>query len=195
MPEYDFGLTILTAGDNTLVGEIRDIVTVELIRAAEKLVWKHVDQNYCNHYVATDPSLNSSVDFVSSSATGLVMSKFISNGTNVLEALEAFLGPYGGVAWDESWRAQLVPTLLFKNETAQRGEIWRVVFQEQRDEEKEMGVWDDFCNTDVDTLMYAGLPMNEVVFWHEEDLVELPAWRVTMGKSTTKGKQHLVVQP
>ena len=33
---------------------------------------------------------------------------------------------------------------------------------------KEGGVWDDFCITDVDFLMYDGRPFGEVVFWGAE---------------------------
>lgn len=32
---------------------------------------------------------------------------------------------------------------------------------------------------DVDPATYAGVPLNEVVFWHEQGLVELPAWSLT----------------
>ncbi|CBX90575.1 predicted protein [Plenodomus lingam JN3] len=47
-------------------------------------------------------------------------------------------------------------------------------------------VWDGFCVEDVDRPLYAGLPVNEVVFWDRGDAgvfgeVELPGFRlVTM---------------
>jgi len=191
MPEYGLGVTILTAGDDGLVQEIREIVTVELVQAAEKLVWKHIDRGYTGTYIARNTSLNSSLEVMSSSAAGLVVESFVSNGTDVFEALRAFLGPDAGIEWGKPWRAQLVPTLLYKNETSQQGEIWRLLFVPGRQFESGT-VWDEFCTTDVDGLLYACLPLNEVVFWHDEGVVELPAWRVAMRK--TGGKEKLVVQ-
>ena len=38
--------------------------------------------------------------------------------------------------------------------------------------------WDEYCPTDVDIALYAGLPVNEVVFWHGEGILELPAWKL-----------------
>lgn len=92
------------------------------------------------------------------------------------------------------WHAQLVPTLLFKNETSQDGEIWRLLAVRERDGQ-DQGIWEEFCPTDVDSLSYAGLPFNEIVFWREEGLIELPAWRVTMKPTGIKEHEHrLVVQ-
>jgi len=193
MPDYGLGLTILTAGDSSLVHKIQEMVTVDIVQAAEDLIWKEIGEAYTGSYVATNASLNSSIELVSSSSKGLYLQSFISNGTDVWEALAAFFGPYGGAGLDEPWRAQIIPTLLYKDEEAQQGEIWRVVVAPERQEE--MSPWDEFCNTDVDGLMYAGLPLNEVVFWHEEGVVELPAWRVTMKRKESDGTaQRLVLQ-
>ena len=47
----------------------------------------------------------------------------------------------------------------------------------------ERGVWDDFCIANMEYVDYGGLPFNEVVFWGEEGVLELPAWRVKLSKS------------
>ena len=45
-------------------------------------------------------------------------------------------------------------------------------------------MWDDFCITNVDQATYAEIPINEMVFWSDDDgeisKVELPAFRVTL---------------
>ena len=72
-----------------------------------------------------------------------------------------------------------MPTLLFKNESTQQGELWRMrgVYDRTgitRD------IWDEFCPPDVDVYLYDGLPISEIVFWHEQGIVELPAWKMRL---------------
>ena len=73
----------------------------------------------------------------------------------------------------------------------------------QREEGVDRGVWDEFCSTNVDLLLYAGLPLNEVVFWFGDGgrvgSVELTGWRVEMRRNEEKNEdeeveEHLVVQ-
>ncbi|EMC99508.1 hypothetical protein BAUCODRAFT_64065 [Baudoinia panamericana UAMH 10762] len=189
MPEYGLGLTVLIAGSNTLLKEIQEIVTVELVREAEAVIWKDVQKTYSGNYVSTNTSLNSSIELAARPSTGLVLQSFISNGTDVFQTL---LQQYAEALDVKRWHAQLVPTLLYKNEAEQKGEIWRLLVVAERTGEG--AVWDEFCNTDVDPISYAGLPVNEFVFWHEEQRLELPAWRVSMKRSTADTAERLVVQ-
>jgi hypothetical protein len=191
MPEYGLGLTILTAGTDSLLGKVQEAVTVPLIQAAETLIWDSVNETYAGTYVAIDHDLNSTLTLAVTPEKGLHLTNFISNSTDVFQT---FLPIWAGALLAKSWHAGLVPTLLFKNETAQQGEIWRMdVFSERTGDE---GVWADFCNTDLDPASYAGKPINEIVFWHEHDVVELPAWRVKMKRVTGGGNSHdgLLVQ-
>lgn len=192
MPEYGLGLTILIGGSSELLNDIQEAVTVELIRAAESLMWKNVDKTYSGTYVATNTSLISSLELVSSPSTGLILKSFISNGTDVFASL---LARWAGATDDEPWHAQLIPTLLYKNETTQQGEIWRLLVVPERQEGVETPIWDDFCITDVDAVSYAGLPINEIVFRHDEDIVEMPAWHVSLKRiGEGRGVEKLVVQ-
>ncbi|KAK5108442.1 hypothetical protein LTR62_008329 [Meristemomyces frigidus] len=190
MPEYGLALTILVGGSNAILDRIQEAVTIPLVRAAETATWKAMDEEYAGTYTAIEPSgLNSSLTLTASESTGLTLTSFISNSTDVFATL---LPIYAGVHGDESWRAQLVPTLLYKNETTQQGEIWRLLVVPERTGKAK--VWDEFCNTDVDVASYAGLPINEVVFWHGEQVVELPAWRVKLKRTEGEGRPGLVVQ-
>jgi hypothetical protein len=162
---------------------------VGLIQAAEAAMWDHVDKIYTGNLTAT----NSSLSLESSPQNGLAISKFISNGTDVLQTV---LPQSLGAEMDTrgtSWHAQLTPTLLFKNESSQQGEIWRIVIVQER-KENGRGLFEDFCLTDLDTVSYASLPLNEVVFWHEEGLVELPAFKVTFKAVETDEVEHADVR-
>lgn len=46
----------------------------------------------------------------------------------------------------------------------------------------EENIWDDHCTTDVDVLLYAAQPVTKVVFWHEDGVLELPAYQVKLKK-------------
>ncbi|KAF7191367.1 putative hydrolase M10 [Pseudocercospora fuligena] len=194
LEEYGIGITFLVAGEVSLLNELVNIITVELVRAMEVAIWESVRQNYSGSYVSTEASLNSSLSLDVSSSKGLHLTGFISNGTDVFNSV---LPSWGIETLDEerSWYAQLVPTLLYKNETEQNGEIWRVLIVPERLPEDEENVWSSFCPTDVDTLLYAGKAINEVVFWsgRGEKILELPAWNVSLGASKTRSM--LLVQP
>ena len=85
------------------------------------------------------------------------------------------------------WHAQLVPTLLYRNQTSLKGELWRSLIVIDRLSGDKDDVWDDFCITDIDQAKYAEVPINEMVFWSDEDgkiaELELPAFRVTLKRS------------
>lgn len=196
MPEYGLSLVILIGGNNRLLDEIQNVVTVELIRAAEDVIWHDVEAKYTGTYTAIDHSLNSSLSLTASAAQGLILSSFISNSSDVFQTLLPLLA--NEIIGEEGhWRVQLTPTLLYKNQSAQSGQIWRMqMLANWPDEVEERPVWDDVCSTDVDPLSYAGLPLTEVVFWHQEGVVELPAWKVKMKRSerSVQDGKGLVVQ-
>lgn len=190
LPEYDLGVTILVAGNFTLLDQLQEIVLTGLIQAAEAAVWAHVATVYDRDTVATNSSLNSSLSLRSTPEHGLIISKFISNGTDMLadvipQVLARYLDPK-----ESAWHAQLVPTLLYKNESTKQGEIWRLLVVEERTKAKSAyGLFDDYCLTDVDTTSYGSFPFNEVVFWHDEGLVELPAFQVHFKAAADRGTE------
>jgi hypothetical protein len=112
------------------------------------------------------------------------VTQFISNGTDVLASpLPSFSSPETAF---RPWHAQVVPTSLYRNQTALNGELWRslIIIDRLSDEDD---VWDDFCITDVDQATYAEVPINEMVFWSDDNgkiiEVELPAFRVSLKRT------------
>lgn len=179
LPDYDLGITILLAGPPAFFQKMLEIVTVQVVRAAEQLSIQQLQRRYAGTFVSPDPSLNSSMTLVADDR-GLVVESFVSNSSDVLNfALPKLMG----ASRNGSWYAQLVPTLLYRDEKAQEGELWRLVTTAERTE-KEQDIWDDACLTDMDSLSYAGLPFNEAVFWRGRtglfDDIHLTAFRANL---------------
>jgi hypothetical protein len=113
---------------------------------------------------------------------GLVVERFISNGTDVLANVPRMTST--------PWYAQLVPTLLYQDEENQRGELWRMVAYDERGEEGG-SIWDDYCGANIDWPVYADISTNEFVFWDKKKdgkfgKLELSAYRANM----TRTEEH-----
>ncbi|KAF2660796.1 beta-lactamase/transpeptidase-like protein [Lophiostoma macrostomum CBS 122681] len=190
VPQYDIGITILVAGPSQAFLQIFDTVAVEVVRAAEEVAIRQLQQRYAGTYVSGDPNLNSSLT-LTADHRGLVVEEFISNSTDVLNSP---LLPAAGAPSDKPWFLQLTPTLLYRNETEQEGERWRFYIAEER-LEGEGKVLDDFCAANVDMASYGGQPINEIVFWRSEGNVfksaELSAFRVTLSRHDSDKHAHL----
>ncbi|KIW02256.1 uncharacterized protein PV09_06408 [Verruconis gallopava] len=193
MEEYGLGITVLVGGEAALLLEIVEIVTVDLVRAAEDAVWRRIASTYAGSFTAADSSVNSSLTLDSSASKGLHLKSFISNGTDVF----ATLFPIFVRDTSQAWYPQLTPTLLFEDEERKRGEIWRisVVHERPKDGVSKRNVWDDDCVADMDTVSYGGEPINKIIFWHEKKTLQLPAWNVTLrAPAATPNGAELVMQ-
>ncbi|KIX05029.1 uncharacterized protein Z518_05901 [Rhinocladiella mackenziei CBS 650.93] len=178
VPEYELGITILTAGDETFLEQIREIVTVPVIQAADKIAKRQVQDAYTGTFGAEN--INSSITLSYTEKQGLEISRWISNGTDVLGAI-----PIQFQMGTANFHLQVVPTLLFRDPANLNGELWRTAVTPERPEPKHAAVWDDLCLSDLDTMMYAGKPLNEIAFWDRDHRgkygkVELTAFRVSM---------------
>lgn len=192
LADYGLGATILVGGNSALLAELQEVVTVELVRAAEEVIWQEMQEIYTGHFIATEKSLNSSLSLAASPSKGLHLSSFISNGTDVLATLFPYFVDKELSGESKGWHAQLLPTLLYEDEKKQAGEIFRVLVVMERDGMSEnRPIWDDFCITDVDQVSYAGQPLNKLVYWHERREIELPAFNVTL---KAVAEEKLVVQ-
>jgi CubicO group peptidase (beta-lactamase class C family) len=185
VPEYELGVTLLTAGDSHFLDQVREIVTVPLIRAADEFARRRTRTTYAGLYVADGP-LNSSIE-LSYTDQSLEVVDWISNGTDMMSAL-----PVQFQLPQTKFHLQVIPTLLYRHEKQQQGELWRVVLMV----EQSNAVWDDFCMSDVDIRMYAGRPFNELVFWSKDaetggyDTVELTAFRVTLTRQNVTEEER-----
>lgn len=198
IPEYDLGITILVAGSQELLLEIQEIVSVVIVRVAEQIAVRQLQERYAGTYISTNSSLNSSMTLVADHR-GLILEEFVSNSTDVLNGkLMEKITPK-----DRPWYAQLVPTLLYHDAATQQGEEWRLLVVEERIQGKSR-IWDDFCVTDIEIPLYAGLPLNELVFWKQPESglfenLEVSAFRVNLtrvekGQSWSRKEQEVLGQ-
>jgi len=160
VPQYDLAFTLLLAGPPDFFHSLMETTTVNMVRAAEELTVSELVDRYAGRFVAADPNLNSSIVLVADHR-GLVVEQFISNSTDVLQSS---LMQYLGRPRDLSWYMQLVPTQLYRDQSAQKGELWRMQVTAERPH-GERDVWDDYCFTNTESMLYGGIPLNEVVFW------------------------------
>jgi hypothetical protein len=189
IPDYDIGFTTLIAGSSDISPKMMDAIGATIVRAAEEIAIQQLQERYAGTYASTHHDGNSTITFVAD-ARGLVMESFISNGTNILE--NAFY------ASAQPWYAQAVPTLLFSDEKKQKGEFWRVV----QINERSMGegsIWDDFCVSNIDTVLYSTFGFNELVFWDADDhekfgRVELTAFKLNLTRTQEPLDSHVLVR-
>jgi CubicO group peptidase (beta-lactamase class C family) len=181
VPEYDLGITILVTGKPGIFSKLLDAVGKTIVRAAEEVAIRQLQERYVGTYTSTNQTLNSTIT-LTADKRGLVVERFISNGTDVME---------GAFSVSSRTYVQLTPTLLYRDEKNQQGELWRMV-QSDTHSDTERSIWDDFCMTNVDEALYAGKGFNELVFWNAgEDgkfvEIELSAFRVNMTRSEERG--------
>lgn len=187
VPEFELGITILTAGNEDFLDPIREIVSISLIQAADKLVKRYIEETYTATYKSS--RINSSLELSYSQARGLEITTWISNNTDMLSVI-----PIQFQVPRENFHLQLVPTRLYRDQARLDGELWRISLVENKPpsqvsvSQKEP-LWEDFCTTDLDNMMYAGKPLNELVFLDPNQngrygTVELTAFRVTLTRDT-----------
>ena len=196
MPEFDLGVTILVANDRASpLYEILEKVTVPLIRGAEVIAQTNLKKQFTGTFASDE--VNSTITLSQDPSRGLHITSWVSNSTEMLEPVTFWMRQT--TVPPENYHLQLVPTLLYKDEPKQKGEIWRMVMVPGRpDKEAETGYWDDFCITDIDSIRYGGLPLNELVFWDEEhgepQQLEMPAFRITLSRQDSQEESHSQAQ-
>jgi hypothetical protein len=182
VPEFDLGFTILVAGESDIFPKILDAIGANIVRAAEEVAIRQLQERYVGTYTSTNQTLNSTITLIADSR-GLVVERFVSNGTDVLRS--------GFRRSSNPWYAQLTPTLLYRDEKNQRGELWRILQSNERTE-SEGSIWDDFCVANIDAPLYATVGFNELVFWDQGkdskfNKVELSAFQVNMTRTDERG--------
>jgi hypothetical protein len=187
VPEYGLGITILVAGKVDMLIKIQDAVGATIVRAAEAIAIRQLQERYAGTYASTNHTLNSTITLEADSR-GLVVTEFISNGTDALSfGLPGFMG-------SDHWYAQLVPTLLYRDEKEQEGELWRMQIAQERVGSQD-SIWDEFCINDADRPLYASVAYNEFALWDQKDgkfqTLELSAFRVNLTRTEKREEAYV----
>ena len=152
VPEYSIGFTFLVAGDGKALKWIEDQVLTMTIRGVEKIAREQTRRKYTGSYHAPSiTGINSSLALSFDESYGLVITAWISNGTDFLPKYASF--------YDEPGKAQLIPSRIKRGMT---GEVWRLTYVQPGWKPKSIV---DSCQlNDVDSIMYGGRSVDEFVF-------------------------------
>ena len=194
IPLYDLAIFMIVGGDSTALAGLNEIfhTTLDpLVLGAESMAQSNLNQTYAGQYSASTPGLNSSIVFSQSANQSLYISSWTSNATDVLSVFVPLVAQQAGTGSNIYF--QLVPT--FETRTASNsssvGEVWRFinVNNDNGEPDNATTTWDDYCIGNFDPLSYAGVPLNEVVFWKNGngtdaavESVGLSAFQVTLNK-------------
>ncbi|KAG2009348.1 hypothetical protein GB937_007751 [Aspergillus fischeri] len=209
VPEYDLGITVLTAGDETFPEVIVEMVTVPLIRAADALAARQVKETYVGRYTSPptrEHMANSTLTLTYTPTHGLEINEWTLNSTDML----SFISKHFQSPKITKFHAQLIPSGLYRGDK-QLGEVWRIaaVMHREFPPASVLGRWsghasnadswsgfapvsEEFCISDVDNIMYAGSPLSEFIFWDRDEKtgmfgkVELPAFRINLTRADQK---------
>lgn len=178
LPEYNFAITVLVAGDSQALQWLEKQVLTATTRVVENIARSQTKKRYAGKYQAS--GINSSLALELNGSSGLVIDSWISNGTDFL--LE-YVGIHTGKHDLDQGRVQLLPAGIRRSNG---GEVWRASFVPSYQEIE--SVIDGCMINDVDNLMYGDRSLQEIVFVADDGgkitLVELPGLRVVMEKQS-----------
>ena len=190
LPEYDLAVSILLSGDLGALNPLLEKITTPLVKGAEEFAQRSLKDNYAGTYVAAQgvnasDNLNSSITLEQSPSRSLFVSRWISNGTDVLPALTEFVAAQAGDGGDIYY--QVIPTFEERRSGSRIGQVWRIVnvLDTPADSNQTGDIWNDYCVSNVDPISYAGKPLNEVVFWDKVNgvsQIELSAFRIVLDR-------------
>jgi CubicO group peptidase (beta-lactamase class C family) len=197
VPDLGLGITILCTGDKMgqVLRRLRELVTVEVVRAVDQHAEKQVKKQYAGDFVfdrlILEPDdkvyhgkeLNSSLSLAYTAEKGFHATSCISNGTDLL----ASLGPAVYGESDRKLEVRFIPTGQYAVvHPVPRGQIWRGMIQQDRTET----IWDDFCNADIDGPQYDGRPLLELVFYESGSIVVLTGLRTRYKRLASNDQEY-----
>ncbi|PWY83330.1 beta-lactamase/transpeptidase-like protein [Aspergillus heteromorphus CBS 117.55] len=194
VPVYDLVIFLGVAGELTGLTDLLDAVVDPILVGAEGVAQRHLATTYAGTYRAPAATgLNSSLTIAQSPQRSLSVSAWVSNGTDVLDVLVPLVAGEEGSGDDIYF--EFLPTFETRTTTADGavGEVWRVinVLEGAGGDTATRGnassIWADYCVSNIDPLTYAGVALNEMVFWRANataavHAVELSAFRVVLDK-------------
>jgi hypothetical protein len=157
LPEYDIGITVLTAGEAAGATSriLSDIITTSFVPAFEQAAREEAVPTYAGIY--TDEKTNSSMKLdVLEEEPGLTVSEWSFGGIDVFPLLSKALRTTNAV------HIHMYPTGLRSQEGKQIS--WRAIFETERP--KPAGLFSSFCSSwfSAEGVVYGGQSMGEFIF-------------------------------
>ncbi|KAL8683920.1 MAG: hypothetical protein Q9186_000131 [Xanthomendoza sp. 1 TL-2023] len=174
IPEYDLGIVVFVAGDSRALPWLREEVLRTVVPAVEQVARDQAADRIAGSYISRDTAINSSLSIGVKGGYSLVLTSWISNGTDFLAEYTALSSKK-----NESGQVQLTPSMIGRGKNS---EVWRAGFV--RDKQSSEGIVNTNLIEDVDTSTYASRSLDEFVFELDASghavKLELPALRITL---------------
>ncbi|RDW60275.1 hypothetical protein BP5796_11881 [Coleophoma crateriformis] len=154
-PEFGLGLTILVAGAETCLDELRERLATALVPAIDAATRDHVRSQYVGKYLGKGEGWR--IELEIDEGSGLRIVEWTSNGTNFLQSYR-FLQSI-----PESSQAILVPTGVLLREK----ESWRITWDRSNNR-----MWSDFRFTNVDDIVYDNTALSEMLISTKRNTIE-----------------------
>jgi len=184
VPEYNIVLTILVAGDSAACRKLQETLATTAVQGIENIVRPDIRKRYTGAY-STQPSLNSSIEFIVDDGAGIRITNWISNSTDMLPLA---MGKYQSSDSKPDPEIRMTPTGLSRG----GAEVWRWNPYSTEEDSTAYGV---ACQDSFDNYYYAGLSVMEVLmFLGEDGVVEkvgLPALRIELLRVGEEGQEML----
>ncbi|KAL8965847.1 MAG: hypothetical protein Q9197_006292, partial [Variospora fuerteventurae] len=184
LPEYNIGIIVLVAGDGHALAWLREEILKAVVPAVDAIARKQAAERFSGTYASPDDThMNSSISVEVQGSSGLMLTSWISNGTNFLATYVKMSQKASGSP-GRPGKVQLTPSGT--NRGSSNGDVvWRAQFV--ADElPAAAGVIDMHLVTDVDTFTYAARSVEEFVFATDSEgiasEVRLPGLRITLTK-------------
>ncbi|MCJ1358694.1 MAG: hypothetical protein MMC33_008694 [Icmadophila ericetorum] len=163
-PEYDLGLTILTARPIKALEYLQKQLTSSIVAEAESIFSDDL-QRYTGTY--SDAATNTSLSLAFSSGKGLIIESWISRGVDFFGTVLPHLRDREGLQGNATMRgrsAWVLPSNLFRDRNSTEVECWKVIVVKHRSADPGDGIWDTFCFNDASPMTYGTRPIFEFLF-------------------------------
>ncbi|KAL9012451.1 MAG: hypothetical protein Q9173_002788 [Seirophora scorigena] len=187
IPEYNLGIVVLVAGEGHALAWLREELLKAVVPAVDSIARQQTAERFSGIYISADKQINSSISVNVQGSSGLVLTSWISNGTDFLATyIQMFQHVSGSAA---PGKVQLTPSLTKRGS---EGVVWRAEFVP--DELLAAArVIDMRLVTDVDTFTYASRSVEEFSFSMDlsgiASKVHLPGLRITLTKQQQQKKK------
>ncbi|KAI1775764.1 beta-lactamase/transpeptidase-like protein [Hypoxylon cercidicola] len=187
LPDFDIGITILSAG--TLPGNLNfglaDTIGEQILPAIEKAARAEAGAVYNGHYVLPNSRVNSSLTITTDDLPGLSISQWFSNGTDFAWVATVLQNSYYPV----TPRIRLYPSGL-EGPAANGGKrvVFKAMFEDADGPRNENKMFSTECGSwvTVESVIYGSAAMDELIFNLDSSgkvvSVTSPSLRITLNK-------------
>ncbi|KAL8927879.1 MAG: hypothetical protein Q9172_001179 [Xanthocarpia lactea] len=179
IPEYSLGLVVFVAGDGHALAWLREEILKSLIPAVEEISRSQTASRLSGSYVSSGATINSSLTLEVQGSSGLVVTSWISNGTD-------FHARYMDMSDRKHMpgKIQLTPAQVSRGDNSA---VWRA--QLVHEDLPSEGLVNTNFIVDVDTFTYASRSLEEFVFELDASgratKVDLPAFQIVLDRQTS----------